>query len=291
MIKILLLGKNGQVGWEAWRALSCLGEVVALDYPEIDFSRPNDLVRLVNEVKPQVIYNASAYTAVDRAESEPALAQAINATTVGALAESARKMNAVLVHFSTDYVYDGRKGSAYVETDRPNPLSVYGQTKLEGDQAIQEVDGAYLIFRTTWVYSMRRDSFVLKVLQWAKGKSSIRVVVDQVSSPTWARMLAEITGQLLSRGRSELSDWIYERRGLYHLAGDGSASRMEWAQAILNNRADGSPPVEVLPALTSEFPTPAKRPLYSVLDCSHFSATFDLKLPPWEKALSLAMAE
>lgn len=289
MKKILLLGKNGQVGWEAQRALVCLGEVVALDYPDIDFTRPHILEGLIYEIKPQVIYNASAYTAVDRAEAEPDLARSINATAVGVLAEAARKTNAVLVHFSTDYVFDGKKGSAYVESDTPNPLSIYGQTKLEGDQAIQQIDGAYLIFRTTWVYSMRRDSFVSKVLQWSKGKSSLRVVSDQVSGPTWARMLAEITGQLLARGREDLTEWVNSRRGIYHLAGDGSASRMEWAQAILKNRPEGDPPVEVLPALTSEFPAPAERPLYSVLDCSRFKSTFDLKLPPWEDALALAM--
>ncbi|MBE0697176.1 MAG: dTDP-4-dehydrorhamnose reductase [Anaerolineaceae bacterium] len=289
MKKILLLGKNGQVGWEAWRTLSCLGEVIALDYPDVDFTRPQTLETLVNEIKPGIIYNAAAYTAVDRAESEPELARAINATAVGALAQAARKTKAVLVHFSTDYVFDGKKGSPYVESDRPNPLNHYGVTKLEGEQAIQQVDCAYLTFRTTWVYSMRRDSFVSKVLQWSKGKPSLRVVSDQVSSPTWARALAEATGQVLARGGSELVDWVYQRRGIYHLAGAGSTSRMNWAKAILNNRPEGEAPVEVIPALSSEFPTPAERPLFSVLDCSYFSATFDLQLPPWEKALGLAM--
>lgn len=289
MKKILLLGKNGQVGWEAARVLSCLGEVIALDYPDVDFTRPASLDALVNELKPDVIYNAAAYTLVDKAESEQALCQAINATAVGVLAEAARMTKSVLVHFSTDYVFDGKKGAPYVESDRTNPLNFYGQTKYEGEQAIRQADCAYLTFRTTWVYSMRRDSFVSKVQQWSKGKSSLKIVSDQISSPTWARALAEITALVLAQGGSELSEWVYERRGIYHLAGSGSASRMAWAQAILANRTADEPPVEVLPALTSEFPSPAERPLFSVLDCSCFAATFGLQLPPWEKALKLAM--
>jgi dTDP-4-dehydrorhamnose reductase len=288
-MRILLLGNSGQVGWEAQRSLAPLGEVIELDYPQVDFTRPERLAQQVIDLRPQIIYNAVAYTAVDTAESEPEKARLVNATAVGALAEAAAKLNAVLVHFSTDYVFDGQKGCGYVESDEPRPLNVYGATKLEGEQAIQQVDCAHLIFRTAWVYSLRRDSFVLKVLQWANGRDSIRVVVDQVSNPTWARMLAEVTAQLLARGETELFDYIYQRRGIYHLAGDGFTSRMEWAQAILTNRPQGSPPVDVLPALSSEFKTPADRPLYSTLDCSRFANTFGLRLPPWEQALRLAM--
>jgi dTDP-4-dehydrorhamnose reductase len=290
-MRILLLGNTGQVGWEAQRTLATLGEVMALDYPQVDFSHPAALSRLVLDLKPDVIYNAVAYTAVDRAESEPEKAQVINATAVGVLAEAARQLRAVLVHFSTDYVYDGRKGSPYVEGDPTNPLNVYGATKLEGDLAVQQVDCAYLVFRTTWVYSTRKDSFVTKVLQWSKGKSSIKVVDDQISGPTWARMLSEITGQVLARSGSDYFEWANSLRGIYHLAGDGSASRMEWAQAIISNRPEGDLPVEVIPARSSDFPTPAERPLYSVLNCSRFKATFGLQLPPWKQALALAMNE
>lgn len=285
---ILILGCTGQVGWEAQRALATLGEVTALDYPDVDFTRPEQVSRLVDELHPQIIYNAVAYTAVDKAESEADRVRLINAVSVGVLAEAAQRLGAVLVHFSTDYVFDGRKGSAYVETDTPNPLNVYGQTKLEGEQAIQQIDCAYLILRTAWVYSNRRDSFVAKVQQWAKDRSTLRVVSDQVSNPTWARSLAEITGQLLACGGNDLTAWAKERRGVYHLAGDGSASRQEWAQAILANQPPDHP-VEVLPAASSEFPTPAERPLYSVLDCSRFAHTFNLRLPVWQKALKLAM--
>lgn len=292
-MRILLLGNSGQVGWEAQRALAPLGEVVAVDYPRVDFTQPDLVRKLVMDLRPQVIYNAVAYTAVDKGETEPDRVRLINAETVGVLAEAAAALEAVLIHFSTDYVFDGEKGGAYLETDAPHPLNVYGQSKLEGERAIEQVGCASLILRTAWVYSMRRDrdSFVAKVLQWAKDRSSIRVVADQVSNPTWARMLAEITAQVLARGGSDLYAWLLERRGIYHLAGGGSASRVEWAKAILANRPASSPPVEVLPALTSEFPTPADRPLHSVLDCSRFAQVFGLQLPNWQVALALAMQE
>lgn len=287
-MRIVLLGSGGQVGWEAQRTLSTLGEVISLDYPDVDFTRPGQVYRQVIDYQPDVIFNAVAYTAVDRAESEVERAMLVNAETPGMLAEAAAKTNAVLIHFSTDYVFDGKKGSLYVEQDAANPLSAYGLSKLKGEQAIQQVDCAYLVLRTAWVYSMRRDSFVSKVLEWSRDRSSLRVVVDQVSNPTWARTLAGITGQLIARGSDDLLEWIRARRGIYHLAGDGCASRMAWAQAILQNH-HGDHAVEVLPALTSEFPTPAERPLYSALDCALFTKTFGLRLPAWENALRMAM--
>lgn len=287
-MRIAVLGSSGQVGYESMRALAPLGEVIGLDYPEVDFARPESLVRQMLELRPQIIYNAVAYTAVDQAEREPERARVINAAAVGALAGVARKLGALMLHYSTDYVFDGRKGCAYQETDPTNPLSVYGQTKLEGEQALQSAGGAYLVLRTAWVYSLRRESFVSKVQEWSKDRPSIRVVADQVSNPTWARMLAEITAQLLARGGKDFVDWIGERKGVYHLAGRGIASRLEWAQEILKN-SPASPSVEVLPALTSDFPTPAERPLYSALDCSLFEKTFDLRLPAWQDALRLAM--
>ncbi len=289
-MRILVLGNTGQVGWEAHRVLSSLGEVTGLDYPQVDFTRPEQLYQQVIDLHPQVIYNAVAYTAVDKAQSEPERVRLINATSAGILAEAAARLKAVLVHFSTDYVFDGSKGSAYLETDATNPLNVYGQTKLEGEQAIRQVGGAYLVLRTAWVYSMRGDSFVNKVLQWAKDRPTLRVVNDQVSNPTWARALAEITGQALAMGRGELYDFLKERSGVYHLAGDGAASRMEWAQEILKIRAPADHAVEVLPARSEEFPTPATRPLYSAMDCGLFSRTFGLRLPDWKQALRLALA-
>lgn len=294
MLKILLLGNTGQLGWELNRTLQPLGVVVALDYPEVNMADAASIRKTVQEHRPEVIVNATAYTAVDKAESELELAEAINGTGSGILAEEARKKNAVLIHYSTDYVFDGKKGSPYTETDAPNPINVYGLTKLHGEQAIQQVDGVYLIFRTSWVYtlrtsagSLRRDSFVIKVLQWARQNEVLRIVDDQIANPTWARMLAEITSQVLARGE----EYIHERAGLYHLAGSGFASRFEWARLILDldpNRHEQMVK-ELLPAPTSDFLTPARRPLFSALNCDNFAATFGLRLPPWEATLRMAI--
>ena len=291
MMRLLLLGKFGQLGWELHRALSPLGEVIALDYPEIDLSQPDQIRPLVRQAQPAVIVNATAYTAVDRAESEPELTRAINALAPGILAEEARTLGAALVHFSTDYVFDGATNSPYIETDQPNPLGMYGQSKLEGERAIEATGGAYLILRTSWVYSLRRDSFVTKVLKWSRQQETLLVVSDQVSNPTWARLLAEITAQLLAKARDDSTGWLGERCGLYHLAGNGYGSRYDWAHAIL--RYDPKPEEQVtrqlLPALTADFPTPARRPLFSALNCNLFSETFGLRLPDWKDALHMAM--
>jgi dTDP-4-dehydrorhamnose reductase len=288
---ILLLGKIGQLGWELQRALAPLGPLSALDYPEIDLLRLESLAPKLEALQPQVIINATAYTAVDRAESEAEIAQAINAIAPGWLAQIAAEMGAAFIHYSTDYVFDGELGRPYVETDPPNPLNIYGQSKLEGEQRVQASGDAYLIFRTSWVYSLRRDSFVTKALQWARQNTTLRLVTDQVSNPTWARMLAEATALLLAAGPKDLTAWVRERRGLYHLAGDGYASRKEWAEAVL--ALDPNPQeqivTEILPALTTEFPTPARRPLFSALDCTRFSQVFGLRLPDWRQALKLAM--
>jgi dTDP-4-dehydrorhamnose reductase len=285
---ILLFAKNGQLGWELNRSLITLGDVTVIDYPRIDLENPDAIRDLVRRIKPDCIINPAAYTAVDLAETERERAHKINAMAVGVLAEEAKRLHAALIHYSTDYVFDGKKGAPYIETDLPDPLSVYGRSKLEGEQALQAVDGDYLIFRTSWVYSLRQDAgFVRKVLQWSRQHSQLRMVTDQVSNPTWARMLAEITAQVLTRG----NEYLRDRKGLYHLAGAGFASRYEWAQLILKldpNRGEQKAK-ELLPALTSEFPTPAMRPLFSALDCSKFETAFNLKLPDWQTALSLAM--
>jgi dTDP-4-dehydrorhamnose reductase len=286
MMKILLLGKTGQLGWELNRALLPLGEVQAIDYPEINLADADGLRVFARAFAPDVIVNAAAYTAVDRAESERDLAFAINATGPAILAEEAKKLGAALIHYSTDYVFDGTKGAPYVETDLPHPLNVYGESKLAGEQAIQAINGNILIFRTAWVYSSRRDSFVTKVLQWARKNETLRLVDDQISNPTWARALAEITAQVMARG----VDFMRERSGLYHLAGNGFASRLAWAESILT--FDPHPQEQIvkqlLPARTSEFPSPAERPLFSALNCSQFAATFGLQLPDWKQALALA---
>ncbi len=286
-MKILLLGKTGQLGWELARALPTLGNVIALDYPEFDMANPGLIREHVRRAAPELIVNATAYTAVDRAENEQELAYAINATGVGILAEEARWLNAGLIHYSTDYVFDGCKGKPYDESDSPNPLNVYGKSKLAGEQAIQAAGGAYLIFRTAWVYSLRGDSFVNKVLRWARQHETLRIVDDQVSNPTWARSLAEITAQLLARGERAVAD----HTGLYHLAGSGYTSRLDWAREIIRLDADqaGQTVKELQPAASADFPTPAQRPLFSALDCSRFEEAFGLYLPEWREALKLAM--
>ena len=291
MPDILLLGRFGQLGWELERTLATIGEVTALDFPEIDLTQLNDLDEIVQTASPDVIVNATAYTAVDQAEENHGIALAINADAPRRLAELAQKTQSALIHYSTDYVFDGVKVSPYVETDVTNPLCMYGKSKLAGEQAIEKIGGAYIIFRTSWVYSLRRDSFVTKVLGWARKQTALQVVSDQVSNPTWCRMLAEATGQVLAKAGKFPTGWVNERQGLYHLAGGGFSSRLDWAKKIieLDPFPDEQLVKELLPALTSDFPSPAQRPLFSALNCDRFEDTFSLRLPDWEESLHLAM--
>ena len=288
---ILLLGKYGQLGWELQRTLAPLGDILALDFPQIDLEQVDSLRELIHNIRPQVIFNATAYTAVDRAESEMEIAHAINSHAPRVMAEEAKKIGAAIIHYSTDYVFDGKKGGDYLEQDPPNPLNMYGESKLEGERAIQDVGESYLILRTSWVYSVRRESFVTRVLEWSRKQTTLRIVSDQVSNPTWCRMLAEVTAQLLAMAGGDMAGGLDKRRGIYPLSGSGRASRFEWAQAILemDPRREEQIVQEVQPALTSEFPTPAIRPLHSALNCDHFIDTFGLTLPNWREALKLAM--
>lgn len=291
--RIFLLGKYGQLGWELERTMATIGEVISLDYPEIDLTQPDQISDAVRQTQPAVIVNATAYTAVDRAESEQENARALNARAPRILAEEARKMGAALIHYSTDYIFDGSKKKPYLEMDSPNPLSIYGQSKLEGELAVQGVGDAHLILRTSWVYSLRRECFVTKVLEWSRHQEILRVVTDQVSNPTWARMLAEITAQLLAKAGTDPVGWLRERSGLYHLAGGGYTSRFEWARAILQHdpHQDEQLTKQILPALTAEYPSPAKRPRFTALNCDLFASTFDLRMPDWQDSLILAMAD
>ena len=292
MTKILQIGTKGQLGWELLRTCAPLGEVIALDYPTVDLSDSAGLRELVRSTNPDIIINAAAYTNVDKAESEPELARAINATGPGILAEEAKKINAVLVHYSTDYVFDGTKSSPYTEADTPNPLSVYGQTKLEGEQAVMASGCSFLVLRSSWIYS-RRSGFVAKVLEWARTQETIRIVDDQISSPTPARLMAEITASIISKIEAKPNDWMLERKGIYHCACTGYCSRYEWAREVLrlSSNMHTKPGQKLLPALTSDFSTPAVRPLKSRLDSKMFEATFGMKIPHWLKALELAMED
>jgi dTDP-4-dehydrorhamnose reductase len=290
-MRILLIGKNGQLGWELHRSLAPLGELITVDFPEVDLADADSTRRLVRNTTPDLIVNSAAYTAVDKAEVEPELCRAVNSSAPGVLAEEANAIKAALIHYSTDYVFDGANTNPYVETDRPNPLNTYGKSKLEGEQAVQKAACAALILRTSWVYSTSQAGFVNKVLQWSRQQSSMRVVVDQVASPTWCRMLAEITAQVAAMGARDIYAFIGERKGIYHLAGSGRASRWEWAKAILELDPHKEHQVvrELNQALTAEFPTPAKRPVNSSLDCTRFEHVFGLRLPDWQIALKLAM--
>jgi dTDP-4-dehydrorhamnose reductase len=288
---ILLTGKQGQLGWELQRTLDRLGPIRAFDARELDLRDLSHLREVIRDLKPRVVVNAAAYTAVDRAEEEMETALAVNAAAPGVLAEETRRLGASLVHFSTDYVFDGEKGGLYQESDTPNPLSVYGRSKLAGEEAIRAAGSAYLIFRTSWVYSLRRECFVTKVLSWARKHETLRIVDDQTGNPTWCRALAETVAQLLDRTGDDPVRWIEERRGVYHLASADSASRYEWARAILelDPRREEQVVRQVLPASSRDFPTSARRPANSSLDCGRFDATFGISLPEWKKTLSLAM--
>ncbi len=301
-MKILLLGKNGQLGWELQRCVSTLGSAlartVALDFPEIDLSNPaglDHLRQVIREIKPTVLINAAAYTAVDRAESEPEIAYAVNGQAPTVMAQEAQRLGSFLLHYSTDYVFDGRKGSPYSEPDLPNPINVYGKSKLQGEQAVMAGQTPHLILRTSWVFTTRANSFVTKVLEWSRTQQVLRLVADQVSGPTWARLLAEASAQVLAMAAAQPDPraWLDERHGLYHLAGDGHASRLEWGAEILRlvpGHAEQTV-TEIQPALTSDFPTPAERPLFSALNCAHFSEVFGLRLPPWQTGLRMALEE
>lgn len=291
--KILLLGNTGQLGWELNRSLLTLGEIMALDYPDMNMASLASIRQVVKESKPNMIINATAYTNVDRAESEPELAMAINGTGPGILAEEAQKINAVLLHYSTDFVFDGTKGEPYTEIDAPQPISVYGETKLAGEIAIQSTACDYLIFRTSWVYSLRRPCFVTKVMGWAHQQEVLRIVDDQVSTPTWARTLAEATAQIIAQGQGQPLQYLREKRGIYHLADSGYCSRYEWAQAIVKqaSRNEHLMVKEIHPAKSSEFPTPAARPSMSPLDCNKFVQTFSINMPLWHVALRTAFQQ
>lgn len=289
----MLLGNTGQLGWELERTLSTVGELLAVDYPAIDFTKLKELSNFVLDYRPDIIFNAAAYTAVDKAEKEQEIAKLINTDAPSVLAESAKKIGSLLIHYSTDYVFDGTKGSDYLESDIPLPLNFYGRSKFEGEKSIEAIDSDYLIFRTSWVYSTRKDSFLLKVKSWAKSQEKLRIVSDQIGNPTWARSLAEISTQILLIHRSNNYSGLRDRKGLYHLAGDGSASRFDWAKEIidLDPEKEFHKVKEIEHALTAEFPTPAQRPLYSALNCNLFKNTFNLSLPDWKQAIKLAMSQ
>jgi dTDP-4-dehydrorhamnose reductase len=283
---ILLLGKNGQVGWELQRTMAPLGHVIAWDQTDLDLTQPDQMRVKLRELKPNLVVNAAAYTAVDRAEDEPDLAMAINGIAPGILAEETKVLGATLVHYSTDYVFDGTKITPYTEEDIPNPINVYGNTKLAGEQAIQAIAGKYLIFRTSWVYGGRGSNFLLSILRLANERDQIRVVDDQIGAPTWCRMIAEATALLLGRGHEDIED----KSGIYHLTAGEKTSWFGFAKAILaSGFAQEKSPIELLPISSCEYAASACRPTNSLLSNIEIQKKFCITLPSWKSGLDLVI--
>ncbi|MHC1767841.1 MAG: dTDP-4-dehydrorhamnose reductase [Verrucomicrobiia bacterium] len=286
--RILLIGKNGQVGWELQRTLAPLGDVKAVDFPDIDLADPDSICDRLQDSRPDIIVNAAAYTAVDRAESDAELAVKVNGLAPGILAEEARRTGALLVHYSTDYVFDGQKRQPYVEEDTPNPLSVYGRSKLAGDKAISQVDCRHLIFRLCWVYSQRGHNFMRTIMRLAREREELRVVNDQIGAPTWARTIAEATALAVARTLSAESP--ESLRGTYHMTPRGATSWHGFAEAIVASISETERRCRrVAPIATAEYPLPARRPSYSLLSCEKLRRIFRLELPDWESSLRDSM--
>ena len=303
-LRLLITGANGQVGWHLQRTLAPLGEVMAIDVEQVDLTDLDAVTRAVREFEPDVIANAAAYTAVDKAESEPELAYAINVAAPAQMAEECARTGSLVIHYSTDYVYDGSKSGPYEEDDATGPLSIYGQTKLEGDRAIMASGCAHIILRTTWVYDVRGKNFLRTVLRLAREKEELRMVGDQYGAPTWARSLAESTAIVLARlleRNSVTGSW---QSGLFHLTAAGQTSWAGFAQAILEDydalldwpaetgEFGGELKAKRVVEITSDqYQTPARRPRNSVLSNAQIQAAFGIVLPDWRTQLQLALQD
>ncbi len=292
-MKILLTGINGQVGYELMRTLTTLGNIHAPNRRELDLSDADSIRNKVREVAPDLIVNPAAFTAVDKAEESPELAMAINGIAPGILAEEAKALDAAIIHYSTDYVFDGQKKAPYIEDDTPNPINEYGRSKLAGEEAIRAVDCRHLILRTSWVYSNRGSNFLLTMLRLAHQREELGVVNDQVGSPTWSRMLAEITAQILAQQVSHDKEQLLGPcSGTYHATSTGSTSWYNFAKSIFEmdpNKSDQTL-TTLTPIASENYPTPAIRPKHSVMSTNKIQQTFNLRLPDWSESLSLALS-
>jgi dTDP-4-dehydrorhamnose reductase len=282
-MKILLTGSTGQVGYELERSLQGLGEVIAADRSRMDLANLDQVRSVIRDVKPQLIVNPAAYTAVDKAESEPELAYRINAEAPGLMAEEAKKLGAALVHYSTDYVFPGNAPDARVETDATGPINVYGASKLAGEQAIAASGVPHLIFRTSWVYGMRGKNFLLTMLRLSREREELRVVNDQHGAPTWSRTIADATALVLAQAGG--ADWWAEHGGIYHLSSQGQTTWFGFTQAILEQSGINC---RLVPITSAEYPVPARRPEFSVLSSQRLMDRF-CRLPTWQEALRLCM--
>ncbi len=283
---ILILGAGGQVGTELQRSFVGAGEVIACDRKVADFSTPEELRPMIARLQPAIILNAAAYTAVDRAESEPELAMTINAQAPRVLAEEAAKLDALLVHYSTDYVFDGSKKSPWVESDAPNPLNVYGHTKLAGEDAIREVGGKYLIFRTSWVYGPHGNNFLRTMLRLGRERDQLKIVDDQFGAPTSSMAIADATRATVDKAATTEPAF-----GMYHMTCGGETTWRRFAQEIFSrhHQQSGEKVPQVIPISSSEYPTPATRPANSVLSNEKLGSTFGVSLPDWQSALTAVM--
>ena len=300
-MRILVAGASGQVGDALVRTLAPLGEVIAPRRAELDLADAASIRRLMREVWPRWVVNAGAYTAVDKAESEPELAMAINAAAPGVLAEEAKKIGAAVIHFSTDYVFDGAKSAPYVETDATGPLNVYGRTKLEGEQALATSGAAHLIFRTSWVYGPTGKNFVRSILRMAREREVLRIVADQHGAPTWSEELARMTAYVIARQEAkaaesgaELSEMVRPVSGIYHATGAGETTWFGLAAAVIEELRRLEPEARlarVEAIATAEYPTPAMRPKNSRLDCTKLERVFGWQMPEWGDSLKRVLAE
>jgi dTDP-4-dehydrorhamnose reductase len=289
MKKILITGKNGQVGWELQRVLASFGQITAVDAEDMDLADADAIRRTVRDIHPDIIVNPAAYTAVDKAESDPELAMAVNGIAAGVFAEEAQRLGAVLVHYSTDYVFDGDKPAPYTENDVPNPQSVYGKTKFAGEQAILVSGCKHLILRTSWVYGVHGGNFVKTMIRLAKERDELRIVADQYGAPTWARDLAQATASALTFWKNK--DWDSNLNGLYHLTAAGRTNWHQYAEEIVRlarkyDSALATKPLSINGIATHEYPVPAKRPANSVLANDKISDAFEIVLPPWQDSLA-----
>lgn len=293
-MRLLLTGANGQVGWELRRSLMSLGEVIAFDREACDLSRPQDLPGIVRGARPDIVVNAAAYTAVDKAEEEESLATLVNGVAVGEIAGQARKLGALLIHYSTDYVFDGTKVNPYTEDDLPNPINAYGRSKLAGERAIEQCGGNYLILRTSWVYASRGRNFLQTVLRLARERDELRMVSDQIGAPTWAREIADATASIVRKAEEERASGGFVPSVL-NLTAAGATSWSGFAEAILNQATSrvGRPrsKAKVFPISSAEYPTPAARPKNSRLAGDRMRRRFGIALGDWQQALTRCMQD
>lgn len=292
MKRILVIGKDGQIGWELIRALAPLATILPVGRDTLDLTDARAIRTVVRTQKPDFIINAAAYTAVDKAETEPDKALMINAIAPGILAEEAKRLKVWIVHYSTDYVFDGKKDTPYTEDDQPHPLNVYGETKLAGERAVANAGGPHLILRTSWIYGARGHNFLMTMQKLAQKSKTLRIVDDQVGSPTWCRMVAAATGYLVQT-IMHANEAALPLSGTYHLTASGTTSWYGFAHTIFNDNhiknTENTP--SLVPIMTSDYPTPAQRPAYSVLSCDKMRKNFGLTMMPWDLALTLCLAD